>query len=312
MDFTPQETLIPLTYVISSLSVLGSLFMIFCYLFVSELRSMPIFAFVANLAFADLLLTIDGIPNLINPQTSLVDGLYCEILGGIRQLNYASSYLWAFTFGQIMWNFYKGDYRTHKDIQNNYTKIFIINWSLSLFTAIIPFFFNAYGPSLLFCWLSESIHGIEYILLTGFLGYLPGFILGFILIYYYVVIIRHMRRNTKNKSEDAPDIIEMILYPSIFLLTIIFVGIDRVFFANYENNLIIVAVHIILRQGQGFFNCLAYGMNSQVRRTLKKSCQKRNQVAIKNFSLPKLHNFEAESNRSSLFSDYSKRSEYEI
>jgi hypothetical protein len=150
-DFTPQETLIPLSVAISILSILGSLFMMGCYLFVKELNKTPIFAFIANLALADLLLTIDGLPNLLYPESTLIEGNYCSILGGIRQLNYASSYLWAFSFGQIMWNFFRGDYVNQKDIKQNYPKYLILNWSLSLLAAGIPYIFGAYGPSLLFC-----------------------------------------------------------------------------------------------------------------------------------------------------------------
>jgi len=259
--------------IVSILSLLGCLFMMLSYWFVYELRRLPAYKLIFNLALADFLLTLNGLFTIQFPSPTLNDN-FCYIWGIYRQYAMIASFCWPFLFGHVLFAFYHGRFRSSRDIHNRFYLITLFGWGLPILFTIIPIFFDAYGDAHFYCWLDEEKFLRDpdvWVYLVFGCFYIPIFLLGLIVSFYYFKIIVSVCRTRK---EERPPLLELLFYPGLFLIRVALTAVDRFWDLNNTRDIYwMFTSHLILGQAQGFLNFVAYGMSERVRNAIKKSWQ---------------------------------------
>ena len=262
MPFQEINEIILANAIASSFSLLGVIFVILTYIFISEIRSIPTIKFVLCLSFADLILTISG---LVEAAPSNENETICIMMGFLNQFGRISSLLWTSVFAYSLYNVLKTNILNQDDFHKYVTICFTIPFILSF----IPLIKGWYGNATIFCWISGSLNSTEGIVVE-LCFYYGWFIVAVVFnTVCYTKAIALLKKNAAT-AESKASFYQLLFYPLILVICWSVGLVDRFEIAlNNLNDPTLRVSHVFLIQIQGFLNALAYGANYAVRSAIK-------------------------------------------
>lgn len=265
-DDSQQQTIRIVALVNTILSTVGFLFIFASFVFVGELRKKPAFRMVFNLSIVDTLMCLVG---LINVDAHALDQAHhnvCIGFGFVLQFTSLSSAVWVVMFAYTLFQFFV---KRNENLESIERLNYVVCYGIPMIAAIIPFFTDAYGSAVIYCWFPNeySKHGL-------FLFYLPVIVIFFVMVYFYVRIISTTYKQAMNKK-DLKIVYQFALYPCGLVLNFFFAGLNRFYNFPYADGKIfwIVVCHVAFQQCQTLINALIYASNHTVRSKITKKCK---------------------------------------
>ncbi|XP_024384343.1 G-protein coupled receptor 1 isoform X1 [Physcomitrium patens] len=275
---TPAQTgaLTVINQCASALSFVGTFFIVMCYVLFKDLRSFA-FKLVFYLSLSDMLASLFNM--LGNPG----EGFLCYAQGYSSQFFSIASFLWTTT---ISFTLHRAAVK-HKTDGEGFGAIFhVYVWGTSLMMTIIPLIGNDYGPAGAWCWVqSETAAGKVLRFMTFYLP-LWGAILFNGIAYFQVIrvinnatslVLIQMATELSDRQLQVQTRVDMKAlnrygyYPLILIGSFTFGTINRIYgFVEQHHPLFwLYCLDIASASLMGFFNSIAYGYNSSVRRVLQ-------------------------------------------
>ncbi|XP_050216713.1 G-protein coupled receptor 1 [Mercurialis annua] len=253
----------------SSLSFLGSSFIVVCYLLFKELRKFS-FKLVFYLALSDMLCSFFSIVG--DPSK----GFMCIAQGYSTHFLCVASFLWTTT---IAFTLHRTVVRHKTDVEDLEAIFHLYVWGTSLFVTVIRSIGNTHGHLGVWCWTEtgrtrKAVHFITfYAPLWGAILY-NGFT--------YFQVIRMLNNATRMavgmsdrayQSDARPDMKALNrwgYYPLILIGSWAFGTINRIhdFIAPGHQILWLTVLDVGTAALMGLFNSIAYGLNASVRRVI--------------------------------------------
>ncbi|KAK9682982.1 hypothetical protein RND81_10G110700 [Saponaria officinalis] len=254
----------------SSLSLVGSGFIVLCYLLFKDLRNKFSFKLVFFLALSDLLCSFFNI--IGDPST----GFFCYAQGYSTHFFCVASFLWTTTIAFTL-------HRTvvlHKTDVDDFEPVFhLYVWGTSLVMTIMRSIGNHHAHIRAWCWSQSGLAG-KVVHFATFYAPLWGAILynGFT----YLQVIRMLKNATRMaagmsdralQSDARPDMRALNrwgYYPLILIGSWAFGTINRIhdFLEPGHKIFWLSVLDVGTAALMGLFNAIAYGLNSSVRRTI--------------------------------------------
>lgn len=236
----------------STVSVIGSGFIIIMYLSFSDLRKFA-FRLVVMLSVCDLILGFG-----IYLGDGNVDNTLCNIQAFLIQFGSLGEVLWTAVIAYSIREVVLIQPR-NTQIENKMKIYHIFVWTTTFVLSVLPFFSNSYGDADGWCWISKygdhnKVWGTFWIMACF---YVPLWIT-------IVFIIVIYRRTVRVLDRSAENFKRMRWYPLVLIVIYFFATIDRVsqLFgpANYE----LSVFRVFFASLAGFFNALIYGWTPAV------------------------------------------------
>ncbi|KMZ60468.1 G-protein-coupled receptor 1 [Zostera marina] len=253
----------------SSLSLIGSAFIVLCYLLFKELRKFS-FKLVFYLALSDMFcsfFTIIGDPS---------NGFFCYAQDYSAHFFCVASFLWTTT---IAFTLHRTVVQHKADVEDLGSMFHLYVWGTSLVMTVIRSIGNDYGHLGTWCW-SETAHTGKAIHFITFYAPLWGAILynGFT----YFQVIRMLNNVTRmavgildrshqiDSRTDMKALNRWGYYPLILIGSWTFGTLNRIHdFIYPRHKLFLLSVlDVGFAALMGLFNSIAYGLNSSVRRAI--------------------------------------------
>jgi len=252
-----NEVLSVIRIVASTISMMGSLFIIVMYLAYEDLRKFA-FKLVVMLSVCDVIL---GIGNYLGNGNQ--DNLLCHIQGFIIQLGSISGVFWTGVIAYSIWEVVLRQ-PPSVDIEKKFTKFQIVVWSSSLVLSILPFFSKNYGDADGWCWISRygkhsPFWGTIWIMVCF---YIPLWITIFCIIIIY-------RKTLRVLDRSAEPFKRMRWYPMVLIATYFFATIDRVWQMFRKADFTLSMFRVLFVSLAGLFNVLIYGWTPAVKDKLR-------------------------------------------
>ena len=263
-----------LSFTISVLSLLGLLFIIFTYLFCTNPNN-TFFKMTFLLAVSDVVWIVSSFIITSPDQLSINT---CDVMAIGREFGLISSLLWATL---ISWTI-RDSVKAHK--MKPFSKWYYpLIYIPSIIFTMLPIFYNAYGPSDIYCWVESS-----YFMLSLGSYMIPLGCCFVVCLVCYIQSLSYLRSNVS--KEVSQQFKSLLIYPAIIFFANIFSVVDRVYTSINPGYIMwLTLLHIITRQGQGIMNSIAYGMNYSVRRDilnrLKFGKNQKNELEESDFNL---------------------------
>ena len=246
----------------ATLSVFGSLFIIFSYYYFIPLRTFPI-KMIVMLSFSDLFSSVAYFVGFANHSSSCFEKeLSCSLSSVMTQFFDVASFCWMTV---IAFNIYQIITKARgAGVESNEKYYHAFSWGVSSVLLIIVVSTGSMGDAGNWCWIKH-----EYIYERLFCYYIPLLLI----IVAMTVIYTKIGRNLKNfeMHETTNAIIRRLkLYLAVFLITRIPSVANRVVeMVNQESTFVLMLLHAIFSPLQGFLNALIYGMNKKIIRQWK-------------------------------------------
>ena len=140
-------------------------------------------------------------------------------------------------------------------------------WILSFVGGIAPFFGDAYGDNIGWCWIKQEEYLYRFILFS-----LPLWTTIIANCIFYILIIKKIS-NTFARVQEAENIDELLhklkIYPIVSIICFLPITSYRLYeYYNGDNYVFVMCGGIILCLN-GFFNTVIYGLNKHVRNIIK-------------------------------------------
>ncbi|KAF3929586.1 hypothetical protein ABW19_dt0208051 [Dactylella cylindrospora] len=195
MSFEQRERHLAVVVLIGSiLSIVGSLYMISCFIFIKSLRTFR-HQLILGLAICDLALALNFFaPSLSqitgNTATSPSNDTICSINGFITQLFFSQIDLWQITIAVTTLLLLSGPSGILKWAREHVHFVWLFPWAVSLVTALFGYGFWRYADNGSFCWL-PTVH------IRLYFNYLPRWLVILTCLAIYIIIFRIIRRARK-------------------------------------------------------------------------------------------------------------------
>mmetsp|Transcript_42502 Transcript_42502/g.104185 ORF Transcript_42502/g.104185 Transcript_42502/m.104185 type:complete len:314 (-) Transcript_42502:192-1133(-) len=254
----------------ASLSLVASSSIVICYIVFPDLRKFA-FKLVLFLSIADIL---SCVPGFIPIDYDNLNCPACLIQAWFYSIFQVASVFWTACITHCLWR----AIQFHDlDVQRFERYYHFIAWGIPTFLTILPQMDNAYGPAGAWCWIVRRKDYWRYITF-----YVPlWLVFGFNLTLYTRLIIklRKMFQMAGAHEQDRKDVTlfwRLGLYPVILIVCWSAASINRIHDSINPNSPItwLTAIQITMSQATGVFNCLAYGLNANVREKLLNLCNK--------------------------------------
>ena len=277
--FSEEETdlIMVLTIIAACFSMLGALFMIVMFLGFSNLRGFA-FRLILYLAISDA-----GSALFILIGRTDEDESLCNFQAvGLSYFGLASV-LWA---GVIAWTLFRAIVGQHRQV-HKYELLYILGVNLyCLVMSLLPLSTDSYGHSSTgFCWVTEHEGNRDTSLAWQMLQfYLPLWLVVIFASYCYYRVYQAMKHlfNSVESIEEAErrermrNISRLRFFPLVIVVAWFFGTINRFYlFSHYDDpNLTLTILHNVLGNLIGLMNSMVYGLNDQVKATLRHCCAK--------------------------------------
>jgi len=236
----------------STVSVMGSGFIIIMYLSYSELRKFA-FRLVVMLSVCDLILGFG-----IYLGDGHVNNSLCQFQGFVIQFGSIGEVLWTAVIAYSIREVVLIQPRNMK-IESKMITYHIFVWTTSFVLSLLPFFSYSYGDADGWCWISK--YG-EHSLTWGIFWRMTCFYVPLWVTIIFIVII--YRRTLRVLDRSAENFKRMRWYPLVLVAIYFFATVDRVWqlfaSANYE----LSVFRVFFASLAGFFNALIYGWTPAV------------------------------------------------
>ena len=270
--------------VISMLSLMGSIFIIICYIAFKHLRKFA-FTLVMILSVTDVL---NQTMDFLQPTAAELDYMessntvstecYVQAIG--NSIFELASVLWTTAIAATLYMFIFLR-MTSDAVESKLKYMFLFCYGLPLILGLLPLINNAYGPSGAWCWIKTNA-GFEYWQFIQFYG--PLWIAIIFNTFVYVRTWRLLRRiyETSNGNDETYQRLRGVMqrlqmYPFILIIVWLFASINRLYEAFSPGGNQIFALYLLQRacsSSQGLLNALAYGFSTGVREAIKESMAK--------------------------------------
>ncbi|XP_061374942.1 G-protein coupled receptor 1-like isoform X2 [Gastrolobium bilobum] len=253
----------------SSLSLLGSGFIVLCYLFFKELHKFS-FKLVFYLALSDMLCSFFSI--IGDPS----NGVFCYAQGYSTHFFCVASFLWTTT---IAFTLHRTVVKHKTDVEDMEAVFHLYVWGTSLVMTVMRSFGNDHRHFGTWCWTQTGRTGKAMHFVTFYVP-LWGAILYNGFTYFQVIrMLNNATRMAVGMSDrahvsDARDNMRALnrwgYYPLILIGSWAFGTINRIHdFIEPEHKIFYLSLLDVGTAAlMGFFNSIAYGLNSSVRRAI--------------------------------------------
>ncbi|KAG8381760.1 hypothetical protein BUALT_Bualt05G0006000 [Buddleja alternifolia] len=257
----------------SSLSLVGSAFIVLCYLLFKELRKFS-FKLVFFLALSDMFCSFFGI--IGDPSK----GFFCYAQGYTTHFFCVASFLWTTT---IAFTLHRTVVRHKTDVEDLEPMFHLYVWGTSVVVTVIRSIGNDHGHISrigAWCWAQTGRIGISVVHFITFYAPLWGAILFNGITYFQVIrMLNNAARMAVGMSERAyqsdarPDFKALNrwgYYPLILIGSWFFGTINRIhdFIEPGHKIFWLSVLDVGMAALMGLFNSIAYGLNSSVRRAI--------------------------------------------
>jgi len=254
-----NEVLSAIRIIASSISMMGSLFIIVMYLAYKDLRKFA-FKLVVMLSLCDVIL---GIGNYLGDGNQ--DNILCRIQAFIIQFGSISGVFWTAVIAYSIWEVILRQ-PPSSNIEGKLKKFHIVVWSSSLFLSILPFFTNSYGDADGWCWISKYRNHSS---VWGTVWRMGCFYIPLWITIVFIVII--YKKTLRVLDRSAETFKRMRWYPMVLVVTYFFATVDRVWQMFREANYTLSMFRVLFVSLAGLFNVLIYGLTPAVKDKLR-SC----------------------------------------
>eukprot|EP00282_Hemiselmis_andersenii_P003632 CAMPEP_0114119726 /NCGR_PEP_ID=MMETSP0043_2-20121206/6265_1 /TAXON_ID=464988 /ORGANISM="Hemiselmis andersenii, Strain CCMP644" /LENGTH=273 /DNA_ID=CAMNT_0001212293 /DNA_START=165 /DNA_END=982 /DNA_ORIENTATION=- len=262
--FEPQElaTIEAIGKTASSLSFISSSFIILCYAAFPDLRKFA-FKLVFFLSISDMMSSIPGFLPM-NGQCPV-----CLAQAWLYSIFANSSVFWTACITHCLWRAL-----VHHDVDvARFERYYhLVSWVVPLFFAVLPQLDGAYGPAGAWCWIVRSKDHWRYIQF-----FIPLWLIFAFNLTLYVKLILRLRAvwgtggGSEGSSGDMKVFWRLGLYPVILVICWTAASVNRIHNSIYPSQPIywLTCTQVFLSNSAGCWNCLAYGLNSNVRDKLR-------------------------------------------
>jgi len=268
MPFTDEqnEALSAIRIVASTISMIGSAFIIAMYWAYTDLRKFA-FKLVVMLSICDMIL---GFGNYLGDGNQ--DNTMCHLQGFIIQFGSISGVFWtgaiAYSIRQVVLI-----QPRNMNIEDKMNTFHIVVWSSSFILSIVPFFSNSYGDADGWCWISKyGDHSVTW----GTFWRMVCFYVPLWLTIVFIIII--YRRTLRVLDRSAESFRRMRWYPMVLIITYFFATVDRVWQLFGDANYELSVFRVFFVSLAGLFNVLIYGWTPAVKDKVR-TCMHINGIA---------------------------------
>ena len=266
--------------IFSGISILGSAFVFFSFIFIKDIRTFPT-ELVVWLCISNC---ITNISFFINIDSNIIEETYkitksCEIQGFLQMIFDNSAMIFATLIGYTAY-YTAIDYDQIKRNTNRLRIYYLmIAFIVPLILSITVFLFKDFGPSGAWCWL-DLYNEDKKDTVTVFLFVSYGIYWIFIITncYYIIKVIIILRKEHEDEKMIAEMYTKMFIrYPIVMILCLAPSTINRIvsYSINYEcNNLRIILYYFqtTIDSSQGFIFAIIFGLNSSLKDFFVNSC----------------------------------------
>mmetsp|Transcript_16753 Transcript_16753/g.40094 ORF Transcript_16753/g.40094 Transcript_16753/m.40094 type:complete len:309 (-) Transcript_16753:159-1085(-) len=256
------RTVLTVELVVNSLSIIGSSFIIACWIFFPSLRKFA-FTLVLYLSISDVM---GGFAALLSPGDDTC-GATCLFQAYLVSIFGLSSVLWTACIGHCL---YRAICHHDVEVQRFEYRYHVFSWGVPLLLALAPQLSNSYGKENGRCWILKDHPALRFIQF-----YVPlWLVVGYNGAMYWRILatLRAIRTNNpESKREEVKMLRGLGLYPAVLVVCWLFASLNRV-----QNSLspghpsfTLFCLHRLFGGSQGLLNCLVYGLNASVRNKLR-------------------------------------------
>uniref|UniRef100_A0A7C9CXF8 G-protein coupled receptors family 2 profile 2 domain-containing protein n=1 Tax=Opuntia streptacantha TaxID=393608 RepID=A0A7C9CXF8_OPUST len=253
----------------SSLSLMGSTFIVLCYLLFKELRKFS-FKLVFFLAFSDMLCSFFNI--IGDPST----GFFCYAQGYSTHFFCVASFLWTTT---IAFTLHRTVVQHKTDVEDLEPVFHLYVWGTSLVMTIMRSIGNHHSHIRVWCWSQTGLAGKVVHFVTFYVPLWGAILYNGLR---YLQVIRMLKNATRmaagmsdrvHQSDGRPDMRALNrwgYYPLILIGSWAFGTINRIhdFIEPGHKIFWLSFLDVGTAALMGLFNSIAYGLNSSVRRAI--------------------------------------------
>jgi len=262
-----------ISYIVSSLSILGGIFILVVYLLLKELRSKTLYKLVFNLTVSSMVATLAGIYVPEDVETNKHASSYCQLAGFFHEYGSLSTLCWSAAFAIKIYGLVVNAESLEDTVKlkNVYLGCFVLPFTfcLALQTAAYWTKTQLFGFNGTYCWLIDDLNEVQYILQT------VGFFLPSIIVSIGTGILYFRIRNTLIKlGLEVKWPFHFMLYPLMILLLMIPSMVDQavILIQGGDGLPILHYIRVGASQSVTFWNAATYGLTKGVRNELRNYC----------------------------------------
>lgn len=276
MTFTDEQNaaLSVINQVGGCLSLLGSSFIIICYLKFVNLRSFA-FKLVCYMAIATFFLSIAAIIGNNHSHT------ICVVQAIIMSYFETSALIWAFLIAFVLHQAFLNLKETFQArMIDTYRNHFLLaGWGYPLLFTILPMTTNSYGEAGGWCWIIDD-NPID--IVWRFLQfYIPLWMIMIYCMWVYIRVAREFQRqaqeleleeNAPTGSKKTPVGQRLKLYPLVLVICYFWASINRVYqlFSGGQTVFFLSVLQSVFSSPLGLANAIVYGLTGQIRSAVKR------------------------------------------
>jgi len=255
-----ERYLMIITFIVSTLSLCGSLFIIFTYTCIKRLRNFA-FKLVVYLSISDVILTFGNM--LISDQfDDATSDQVCYLQALLTNYGGLASILWTTVIAYTL-------YITvvkQKSAPTYHGRFLLYGFGIPLLMTAIPMLTDQFGSAGGWCWIKADPNNKAAAGAMRFLEfYLPLWgAIGFNL-YSYLQVISYIKRFAGGNNLEIRFVNRLKYYPFVLVVCWTFASINRVYTLFFDEIPILNILHIAFGGLQGFLNAMVYGCTISVR-----------------------------------------------
>lgn len=253
------EVLLQINLIASSLSLIGSLFIMLLYWKALELRVYA-FKLVFLLSIGDFIKCLTIIlSSLPLPQVNIL----CQVEAFLLDISTLTTFTWYLAISHTL---YKAIVHYPDNLEKHYHFWLFLAYIIIPLLQVPPFITQSYGEVETLCTLEQDTFGNLWRLICV---YIPIWTHVALTVYYYgkmYLRIKTTKNSFLNSDDEKKMISKTIRYPIILLISSVPISLLRIFQTFTSWNIFwFEAISMALFDLQGLANALAYGWNESVR-----------------------------------------------
>lgn len=253
----------------SVLSILGSIFIIACYMSFKRLKTFA-YQLIVCLQITDFIYNLSFVLSpIFQKQTEGNEpNFICTLQGVMLQFSQLSSLFWA---GVISFNIYITSVKQKSNPEQYLLLYLIAGFGIPMIIALIPAVTRTYDEIYFYCWIQGSIDNYYII----FFYLIP---LWFTIIYiiYTIYKVKNFLEKQGLMEENHTFYARIRFYPLVLILANGFSTLHRtLLLINVDPPDFFFIIDHTLTNFQGFLNAIYYGLNYNVQKELKNYFSKR-------------------------------------
>eukprot|EP00466_Bigelowiella_natans_P021205 jgi/Bigna1/145130/aug1.95_g19838 len=271
MDHEQKELTVTIVVTCASLSLVGALFTLTCFALIPKLRRVFSFRLVFFITLNDI---TSSIFYLMNPVTIFKPegGYECQTQAFALGYFDISSMMWTAAAACTMHIAVESALNLRSAPLNN--RLICIYFCFCqigpILPSVMPFFFNAYGHSGIWCWV-KSGDGESLEIIRMFAYYIWAWLVTFYLLFVYWKVFSTLSTVADDRNfEGLRKVWEILrLYPSALIFILLFGTVNRIYQAFGTSPFYLMMMEASTETLLGFLDMLIFANNPMVRREVR-------------------------------------------